>query len=265
MIGLRSAALVFVAAGLAGCAALRPLPPPEWPGTPEGEAIAQEWFESSQGFNAYEVYELRGFGQPIRFALVRRHASGSVQVRTLVLAPEAARGTGFLVSLSPGEPPELLFVGPRSSFAEASRATFLPSSGAAASVASEVALPLLPGMFVHRLLGDDEVAGEACVVVESRPIEAQRGFTTIVRSISRRSGVALLTHYYRGRHLARTVTVAPEDVRETGGRPLPHRRRVWSAGGTRAEIILHRAVLDVDLPDRVFTERGLVTGRFPKL
>lgn len=263
MIGLRS--ITVAASLLTACAGLRPLPPPLWPGTAEGEAVARDLFEASQGFNAYEVYELGGFGQPIRFALVRRHEAASVQVRTLVLAPESVRGAGFLLRVSPGERPVLLVVEPRSSAARVSSAVFLPGSGSATSVASEVALPLLPDVFLHRLLPDAEVAGEACLVLESRPIEAQRGLTTIVRSISRRSGVALLTHYYRGRHLARTVTVLPEDVRETGGRFLPYRRSVWSAGGTRAEIILHRAILDVDLPDRVFSERGLVTGTFPKL
>ena len=262
MNGLRSTSFALLAALLGACATL---PPPVWPGTAEGEALARAWFESSQGFDAYEVYELRGTGTAVRFALARRHDAGSVQVRSEVLAPKTFRGTGLLLRLSPGKKPRLLAAAPRSTVAETLNPAFLPASGASWSVAAEVALPLLPEVFLHRRLPDEVVHGEPCSVLESRPVEKQRGFTTIVRKISQRTGVALQIEYYRGRYLARTVSVLPKDVQETEGRFLPRVRSVWSADGTRSEIVLHRAVLDVDLPERVFTERGLVTGSFPKL
>jgi hypothetical protein len=59
------------------------------------------------------------------------------------------------------------------------------------------------------------------------------------------------------------VSVSPQDVQDRAGRALATRRVVRLEDGTLAELRLRNALLDVELPDSLFTERTLETRRYP--
>ena len=83
-------------------------------------------------------------------------------------------------------------------------------------------------------------------------------------SISKRTNVALRTVYYREEQELRTVTVAPEDVRQHESRWVPYRHRVVTADGTEADLVLRNIVTDVSLDDQLFTHHNLRVRRLPR-
>ena len=133
-------------------------------------------------------------------------------------------------------------------------------------IAGEVVLPTLPENYAFRRLSDQAIEGEACSVIEGRLLRGRRrrGFDRIVYWISQRSGVARRKLYYRGDRELRRVSVAARDVREMDGRPFAVRRLVRLGDGTLAELVLRNALLDVELPDKLFTEHTLRVRRFPR-
>jgi hypothetical protein len=137
-------------------------------------------------------------------------------------------------------------------------------------------LPFVPGLpvigtvypsraedFTFTRLPDQEVFGQRCRVVEGRPKQPQETFDSVVALLSRESGVALDTQWRRRDRLVRRVTTAPQDVRDFGDRFVPERIVVEIPGQSNQEFRLVSLKLDVALPDQLFADSNLKTGRFP--
>jgi hypothetical protein len=243
-------------------------PPPEVAPDPEATRIAETWFAQSQGFDVLEAYELRA-PAPIRFAVARKWAGGGVRVLSYLTEPD--NGAALLLLREPGEAAEVfLLIPPQESDRQnvptvrRSRLTARLGSGDLLSLGAEVAQPLLPEEFVHTRLPDEEVSGEPCSVIASYLRKPTRFVTHRIAYISKRSGVALRTVYYKGKRELRRVSIAPEDLQDFGGRTLPARRVITTADGGHAELLLHNVLADVELPDSLFSPTGLASQRFPK-
>ena len=124
--------------------------------------------------------------------------------------------------------------------------------------------PIAPGELEYREVGEEEIAGEECVLVEGRPLHRGLGFRRVELAISKASGFSLRTVYFaRGRELRR-VLISPGDIRDLGGRRLPVRRSILLPGDDLPTILeLLNAVIDATLPERLFTHHGLRAQNFP--
>jgi hypothetical protein len=252
------------------CAAVY-TPAPSWEDEPEAAAIVGRWLQERQGFDALEAWEMRGFAQEFRFAAARKWNGTQVKILSYVQAPELAKDTAYLFHLRPGERPEVWFHVPGSMvYRNQSQVTRsglggTPTTGPL-STASEVVIPTLHADFAYRRASDEELAGEPCSVIESRPLTRPRGggFHRLVYWISQRTGIALRWAYYRGERELRRVDVRPVDVREVAGRLRVERLLVRNGDDELAELTLHNSVDDVELADGLFTERTLKVRRFPR-
>jgi hypothetical protein len=240
--------------------------------------IAERWFHQSQGFNALEAYEIGGLNQKISFALARKWDGRRVKVLSYVTAPKELDELAYLILREPGRPADVFSYAtpkiydrgrigagptPRTVFRVPRFGSGL-GTGTASSIASEVVGPILPGDFTHARLPDAEIEGQSCFVIESRPVRSTRALSHLHLFISHDTGVALRTVYYRDDVRLRTVNVLPADVRQYDTRWLPMRRRVQTADGSEAELVLRNVVTDIPLDDQLFTHHNLRIQRLPK-
>ncbi len=254
-----------------------PEAPPPLSSDADALAIAERWFLVSHGFNALEAYEIQGLSPTVRFALARKWSKDRVKVLAYVTEPKELDEVAFLILREPGRPAEVFsYASPRQyrggRTAIAPRTVFrVPrigggglGTGNATSISSEVVSPILPDDFTFTRLPDAEVSGESCYVLEARPVRRSRALTHLMLSISKRTDVALRTVYYREEQELRTVTVAPEDVRQHESRWVPYRHRVVTADGTEAYLVLRNIVTDIPLADQLFTHHNLRVRRLPR-
>jgi hypothetical protein len=244
-------------------------PPPDIAPDPEATRIAETWFAQSQGFDVLEAYELRLAAGSIRFAVARHWVDEDLRVLSYVMEPYD--GTAFLMLREHGEAAEIFVRLPpsprdRQNVPTVTRSPLSarPASGDPLSVGAEVAQPWRPDEFVHTMLPDEELSGETCSVIASYLRQPTHLVTHRLAYISKQSGVALRTVYYKGDHELRRVSIAPEDIRDFGGRALPARRVITTADGGHAELLLHNVLADVELPDSLFSPTRLASQRFPK-
>lgn len=235
------------------------------------EELAEAWFEQLHGFDALEAYEVVSARGRYEFALARKWEPGRVKLLIYAVSPASIRDLAALYFRNRDLPDELfVYLPPRMVPSDVPRrvrrfpASDLMPAVLTRGVASLVDLrPIFRGELSHRRLPDATVQGESCRVVESRFRGGSSGFDRIQLVLSRRTGVALCTRYFRGERELRRVFVAPGDVREYDGRWLPTRRRVERPGEASGELILRNLVLDPLLPDALFTRKTLLQGRFP--
>ena len=124
--------------------------------------------------------------------------------------------------------------------------------------------PIAPGELVYTGIGREEVEGQACTVIEGRPLHAGLGFERVELAVSDASGFSLRSRYYRGERELRRVLISPADLRGFAGRQLPARRRILLDGGRQATVVeLLNVLLDPALPDRFFSKHTLRAQRFP--
>ena len=241
----------------------------DWAPDPEAERTVRESLAQSQGVDALEAWEMNGLSQSFRFAIARKWTGERVKVLAYVLSPDLLRGAAYVGHLRPHALVETWFRepeangGPDDGRVRRGRGRGGP---AAVVIAGEVVLPTLPENYAFRRLPDQILEGDACSVIEGRLLHERRrrGFDRVVFWISQQNGVTRRKVYYRAGRELRRVSVAERDVREMDGRPFAVRRVVRLDDGTLAELVLHNAVLDVELPDRLFTEQTLRLRRFPR-
>ncbi len=216
--------------------------------------------------------------QKIGFALARKWDGRRVKILSYVTEPKELDEVAYLILREPGRPAEVfsyatpkIYDRGRLGAGPTPRTVFrVPrfggglDRGTPTSIASEVVGPILPGDFTHIRLPDAEVEGQPCFVIESRPARRSRAMSHLHLFISHDTGVALRTVYYRGEDRLRTVHVLPADVRQYGTHWLPARRRVETADGAEAELVLRNILTDVPLDDQLFTHHNLRIQRLPK-
>lgn len=238
------------------------------------------WFAQTFGFDALEAYELVGFPTRVGFGLARKWEGAEVKLLTYVVEPRALDELGHLIFVRPGRAPEILRYNTPQLYGlrRGERSLFIPRIGQVVrvpgfspgvggpdpyAIAGLVSLPPLSADFVHRTLGVEEIDGEACVLVESRPRKPSRWLTSVRRALSERTGAALRTNFHRGEHEVFRVDVRTDQVELYGERWLPTRRRISSDGVDVAELVLRNQLADTEIPDDLFTIRSLEAHRYP--
>jgi hypothetical protein len=231
----------------------------------EATAAADAWFTQLHGFDALEAYESRTGSRRVEFVVARRWKSGRAELVIDIRSPPGLEKLAFLFLQNRDRSDDFFVYWPP--WRKVLRATAAELSGGLLPTGLFVTLgdlrPILPGELVHVRRPDEEVEGEPCFAVESRPSGRPLGFDRMLLSISRRSGVALRTRLYRGERELRRILVSPRDIGSFDDRHLPTRRRVELADGSTAELFLRNLMIDPPLPDQLFSKQSLQTQRFP--
>lgn len=283
MSGLRGA-LFGVACALlllgAPAAALAADPPPAPqpgaaaapPSRPSAAALARRAFAQLHGFDALEAYEGRGSATSMDFAVARKWSLRGARIALYVERPAHLDELAFLMLQHRGGGEDLFIYLTPQIFPRgyAGRVRRLPGPRMDYALPNGGPMPLLefrpldPEGFDFRHLAPAAVEAEPCDVIEGRPTRRGLGFDRLVLTLSRRTGVALRSRYFRGERELRRVEVAPGDVTRHAYGWLPSRRKIYAPNGRlSAELILRNLVVDPQLPDSLFTHRALRFQRFP--
>jgi hypothetical protein len=239
---------------------------------PGAEALASAWLEQRFGGDAVEVWRTTWAAQELVYGVARRWQGAKPEVLLRVLKPHQWEELGFLMR-ERSERLQIVYY----------RSPKIWRAGRKAARVMAIAkpdlierLPFVPGLpvigtvypsraedFTFTRLPDQELFGQPCRVIEGRPKQPQETFDSFVACLSRESGVALDTQWRRRDRLVRRVTTAPQDVKDFGGRPVAERIVVEIPGQSNQEFRLLSLKLDVALPDQLFADSNLKTGRFP--
>jgi hypothetical protein len=118
-------------------------------------------------------------------------------------------------------------------------------------------------------LPDEELDGQQVIVIEATPHDADAAFdagmeyTRIVARFDSERCVALDTRFYeQGSEPRKLLRADPAEIREHGGRWVPHRLTLEETGGdTRTTIGVEDVVFDPELHDVLFNRSSLKRGR----
>ena len=246
---------------LAACWRGPPLPPVSAI-SPEARRIAEGALFAEQGFDALQAFELRGFEQPILFAVARKWKGAGVRVLSYVVEPEASKGTAFLLLREPGERPELFsYLGGQ---LRQGNVALRIAANSEISVAAEVVQPILAGDFRYQQLADETLEGQACSVIDAWPVQRLRGVTHLRLHVSRAHGMLVRKTYMRREHALRRVRYHRAKGADVQGRRPTERWTIEAPGEAGFEIRLHNQLADPELPDALFTPYQLEKGRFPR-
>ena len=230
----------------------------------DAAVLANAYFDQIYGFDALAAYESRRGGGSASFAVARRWRDGRAKILIDVLKPSSFSKWALLLLHNTDRSDDLFAYVP--AWRKVTRLT-------AIDLETQVLFQLFPlgefrpiaaGELAYRSLPDAVVEGEECIVVEGRPRHRGLGFDRVELSLSRKSGLALQSRFYRKANEIRRVLVSPEDIREYGDRLLPERRRILTPPDTGyTELILRNLDVDPVLPDSLFTQHNLRLQRFP--
>ena len=248
------AALLLVAASPSPARALEGL---ELAGLGDGH------FARLYGFDALEAYETRKGPASARYVVMRRWEGGSAEVLIDVQEP-APFAKWAVLMLQRGQRSDDMFVYiPQFRRVLRINPVLLQQPIFELITLGELR-PIAPGELAYRALGEEQIEGEDCVLVEGRPRHRGLGFQRVELAISKASGFSLRTVYFvRGRELRRTL-ISPRDIRSVGGRRLPVRRRILLPGDELPTVLeLLNVLVDATLPERLFTHHALRAQNFP--
>ena len=112
----------------------------------------------------------------------------------------------------------------------------------------------------HRILREENLAGRACYVIESRPKDTSYQYSRMVQWIDRSNNVTWRIDLYdrRGDHV-KTLEIL--ELRDVQGRLSPVRTRMTTVGGGNTTINTEILRYDEAIPESVFTVNYLETGR----
>ena len=230
--------------------------------------LARSWLDRLHGFDALEAYALRKDGRRVVIAVARRWRGDDVQVLIDFILPDALDEVMVRLTHRRDGPDETLAYLP-----QFGRLLRLPSPRLSYPIPlleAEIPIgelrPFLRGELVHEIGWEAEVEGEPCWVVVSRPVSRSRfAFDRLELALSRRTGAAVRTRYWRRSRVLQQVSASPLPVESHGGRELPGHRVITSSRVEGpAEIVLLRIERDPELPDALFEDENLVEQLFPE-
>jgi outer membrane lipoprotein-sorting protein len=190
----------------------------------------------------------------------KRFEDGLSRVLVFVSEPTNVRGTALLILETGGDPsifsylPELRKV--RRIHARSVSGSFLGSDF------SYEDIERLQGLAEDadlRRLEDTTIAGRPVYVLEGRPKRAGSSYARIVSYVDRETCVPLRTDAYdESDGLVRRFETSPERVVRRGDAWVPLEISATSPdASTRSELRIDAIELDVELPDRLFSEHSL--------
>jgi hypothetical protein len=239
---------------------------------PTAEALAAAWVKQRFGPDAVEVWTTNWSAQNLVYGVARRWKADKPDVLVRILKPYQYETLGFLLrEVSTGlqvvyyRSPKLFPGGKK-----AARVMPIAKPDLIERLPFAPGLPAIGMLFPPRLedftfhrLPDQEMFGQACRVIEARMKKPQETWDTLVACLSRESGVALDTQWRKRDKLVRRVTSAPEDVKNYEGHWMPSRVLVEIPGQDNQEFRVLNLMIDPAMPDQLFAESNLKTGRFP--
>jgi hypothetical protein len=238
-------------------------------GEDEPRVLAERHFQQLYGFNSVEAYEQSTGAALTRFAVARRWVDGQAELLVDVRHPIDLAKFAFLLRRNRDRMDDLFVYFPdlpqiRLGLKRRVRRLAAIPNQLSGMVSLSVLRPIATDELDYRRLAEEEVEGELCNVIEGVPKRGTLPFDRIELALSPSSGFALRTRYFAGERELRQVLISPNDIREFAGRILPGRRRiVHSPSGRVSELRLVNAMVDISLPDRLFTKHNLRVQRFP--
>ena len=241
---------------------------------PSAEALAAAWFEQRFGENAVEVWSTTWAAQTLVYGVARRWTAGKPEVLLRILKPHQYEELGFLMRrVSSDDRLQIvyyrtpkLFPGGR----KAARVMTIAKPDLIERLPFVAGLPVIGTVypakvedFVFERRPDQEISGQPCRVIAGRLKKPEETWDSFVASLSRKSGVALDTQWLRRGKLVRRVIAAPEDVKDFDGHALADRVVVEIPGQDNQEFKLLNLRIDPAMPDQLFADSNLKTGRFP--
>jgi len=232
--------------------------------------LADRHFQQLYGFDSVEAYERSAGAALTRFAVARRWVDGQAELLIDMEHPIQLAKFAFLLRRNRDRLDDFFVYlpdGPGSTGIRrrVKRFAVVPDETRTLSgiVSLSVLRPIATDELDYRRLAEEEVEGERCTVIEGIPKRGTLPFDRIELAVSPSSGFALRTRYFAGERELRQVLISPEDIREFAGRPLPSRRRIVTPSGYVSELRLAQAMVDISLPDSLFTHHNLRVQRFP--
>ena len=242
-------------------------------GSQSARALAESWFHQHQGFDSVEAYEAQVGSVRVEFGNARKWVDVVAKLLLdfnkpavlddlmLLFLQQRDRSDDLFVYLSPRLFPPTVSRRIRRLHV---RRLDLGLPAAARFVQIGDFRPFLPGELRHTRSSDIEIEGEACRVIESRPVDDGRfSFDRLELALSRQTGVALRTRHYRNEQLIREVYVSPKDVAEFDGHWLPVRQQIRVPGQPSLDLTLKNVDVGPPLPDRLFSPRNQIAQKFP--
>jgi outer membrane lipoprotein-sorting protein len=113
----------------------------------------------------------------------------------------------------------------------------------------------------HRLLREERFADSDCYVIESTPKDANYQYSRMIQWIAKNNFITYKIELYDRRGtLVKVLEIL--ELREVQGRMAPFVTRMTTlAAGTSTSMNVERLVYDDPIPDGVFSQRFLETGR----
>jgi hypothetical protein len=195
--------------------------------------------------------------------LWKRFADGFARVRVTVDAPQKERGTAVLLIERDGEDEMFSYL---PEYRKVRRITSRAITGSFLGTdLSYEDFQQLQGFADDgelTRLPDDTIAGRPVYVLEGVPANGSGSAYERVRSYFDRESCVLLRAELSGRGVEREIEVAWPDVERVGERFVPKRlvlRDRKKRSETRLQVL--KTEWDAELPDRLFSESALATGR----
>jgi outer membrane lipoprotein-sorting protein len=195
--------------------------------------------------------------------LWKRGEDGLARVRVTVDAPQAERGTAFLLIEREGEDEMFSYL---PEFRKVRRITSRSVNGSfLGSDLSYEDFQELRGLSEHarvERLPDETVRGRASYVLVGTPEAGSGSRYERVRSFIDRETCVLLRAELTGAGVDRVAEVAFADVERVGERWVPKRLVLHDrANGSETRVSILETEWDTELPDRLFTQTELGKGR----
>lgn len=195
--------------------------------------------------------------------LWKRGEDGLSRLRVTVDAPQAERGTAFLLIEREGENDMFSYL---PEFRKVRRITSRAISGSFLGTdLTYEDFQELRGLAEHARidrLPDETIGGRASYVLEGIPEAGANSSYERVRSWIDRESCVLLRAELSGKGIDRTVEVAWADVTRVGERFVPkHLTLRDRSNGSETRVSILETEWDIELPDRLFTQAELDKGR----
>jgi hypothetical protein len=227
--------------------------------------LAEAWFHRIYGFDALQAFESKRGPVKTSFLVARRWVEGRVRIVVDVLAPQAFEDWAFMLIHNPDRSDDLFVYVPWMRRVRRLSAIELEKEMLFEVMPIGELRPITIGEMAYHTLGEERVAGEPCWLIEGRPLHRGISHTRVVLAVSKQSGFALRTEFYRGERVGRRVLIDPDDMDLYGDRLLPSRIQIETPpleGVT--QLTLRNVLVDPALPDYLFTSDNLIKQRFPR-
>lgn len=200
-----------------------------------------------------------------RISIARKWSTPPPRALIRFLEPADVRGTSMLVIEREGRDADLFVHLPAFDRTRRMTAAQRFDSFFGTNLTYEDLEPKDVADFDVRALGREEVAGNACMRLEVRPlpgVESQYERTTTCIDPVR--AVILWTEYHAGGRPLKRLESDPTSIRAAGDGFLPWRTRLLThATGFETEIVIESHLAHADLPDAAFTIPRLELGAEP--